>query len=78
MASKCLIVGSAPTEMIELFGYNPVVQLDIGNAGNHLMDILNRYESYQDLIERNYLNLAKYHTWEHRWMSVLDVINTNY
>jgi hypothetical protein len=67
MASKCLIVGHAPQEMIELFGYNPVIEIDRDSPGEQLTAILDHYSDYIPLIEKNYEMVSKYHTWKNRW-----------
>lgn len=77
MASKCLIVGSAPEEMKYLFGFDPVIQLSKDKPGEHLLDILNHYEDYHDLIEQNYKYVIKNHTWESRCKNILQVIEYN-
>jgi hypothetical protein len=75
MVSKCLIVGHAPEEMITLFGYNPVVEIDMNNAGSQIIDILSDYSSYFGLIEKNYINTLTGHTWEHRWQKITTILN---
>jgi hypothetical protein len=77
MISKCLIVGHAPEEMISLFKYNPVVEIDMDNAGSQIMDILSDYPSYFDLIETNYRNVIEGHTWRHRWEKILNITGNN-
>ena len=67
MASKCLVLGVAPKEMIELFGYNPVVEIDMKNPSRQIEDILQNYDSYIPLIERNYAEVANNHTWDNRY-----------
>jgi hypothetical protein len=74
MVSKCLIVGHAPGEMIRLFGYNPLVEIDLDNAGSQIIDILSDYSSYFALIEQNYRNVIENHTWGHRWRNILDIL----
>jgi len=66
MASKCLIVGHAPQEMIELFGYNPVVEIEWDAPMEQLKIILDHYMDYIPLIEKNYDVVSKYHTWKNR------------
>ena len=60
IASKCIIIGHAPDEMTEIFGYNPVVEADMQNPFNQLLSILNNYERYFHLIEKNYQNLMQH------------------
>ena len=65
--SKCLVVGRAPAEMIELFGYDPVVEVDMSDPAGQILDILSRYEDYLPLIERNFDVVTREHTWTRRW-----------
>ncbi|MFD2284866.1 glycosyltransferase [Pedobacter petrophilus] len=67
MASKCLIVGVLPSDMEELFGYNPIVEIDLENAGNQMLEVLAQYSDYESLIERNYQHVIRHHQWENRW-----------
>ena len=53
MASKCLIVGEAPTEVYKLLGYNPVVQVEWGDPVGQIKSILKDSDAYQPLIKRN-------------------------
>ncbi|MBK6284595.1 MAG: glycosyltransferase [Draconibacterium sp.] len=74
MASKCLVLGKAPQEMVVLLGYNPVVEVDISNPDKQVIDILANFEKYTELIEKNYETVVKYHTWGNRWKSVSTII----
>jgi hypothetical protein len=56
MASKCLVVGKCPKELVELFGYNPVIELE---NPSQIMEILNQIQDYQCLVERNYHRLLE-------------------
>lgn len=67
MLAKCLIVGHAPKEMVELFGYNPVVEIDYADPCSQLSFLLSHYENFIPLIERNYSNVLENHTWDKRW-----------
>jgi hypothetical protein len=77
MISKCLIVGHAPSEMVRLLGYNPVVEMDTGNPSAQLADLLNRYEDFTHLIERNYEEVLKNHTWASRWTEIKRLLSEN-
>jgi hypothetical protein len=74
MASKCLIVGSLPSDMEALFGYNPLVEINMADAGNQLLEVLAHYEDYQALIEKNYEHVVRHHQWENRWQIIKDKI----
>lgn len=76
MLSKCLIVGHAPKEMIELFGYNPVIEIDYNCPAQQLNKILANFEEYIPLIEKNYANVVANHTWEDRWNSIKNIFDT--
>lgn len=67
MASKCLIVGESPLELKELFGYDPVITLDINKAEKELINILDNFDDYISLIEKNYFHVINYHKWSNRW-----------
>lgn len=75
MLSKCLIVGHAPQEMIALFGYNPVIEIDSHRPYEQLNEILINFEEYIPLIEKNYINTIKNHTWENRWNQIKTVFD---
>jgi glycosyltransferase involved in cell wall biosynthesis len=70
MASKCLVVGTTPPEMLDLFGYAPVVEADLDDPAGQLLAILSRYDHYADLIEFNYETVCKNHTWQRRWQQI--------
>lgn len=75
MASKCLVLGKAPEEMIVLFGYNPVIEVDMNNPDKQVIEILSNFEKYTELIERNYEMVVRNHTWENRWESISTIIS---
>lgn len=75
MASKCLVLGKAPEEMILLFGYNPVVEVEMENPANQVIEILANFEKYTELIEKNYDMVVKNHTWRNRWESISTIIS---
>jgi hypothetical protein len=70
MASKCLIVGHAPQEMVELFGYNPVVEIDMKKPAEQIRGILEDFTDYIPLIEKNYAETLANHTWNNRWQQM--------
>jgi hypothetical protein len=53
MASGALVVGKAPAELVDIFGYNPVVELRESDAADHLLEILDHITEYSPLVERN-------------------------
>lgn len=67
MASKVLIIGVMPEDMRELFSYLPIVEIDMENASAQLSGVLDNFDAYIPLIERNYVEVRALHQWENRW-----------
>lgn len=66
MASKCLILGHAPEDLIALFGYNPVVEVDHSDPGGQLAHLQEHYLGFVPLIEKNYQTTRERHQWKNR------------
>ena len=66
MLCRCLIIGKAPKELIELAGYNPVIEVDWNHAEKQLTDIISHIEDYQELVDKNYAFAVKNASWESR------------
>jgi glycosyltransferase involved in cell wall biosynthesis len=77
MVSKCLIIGHAPKEMITLFGYNPVIEIDSEDPKGQIISILDNYSNYFPLIEKNYKAVLENHTWTNRWAEINKLVNQN-
>lgn len=77
MVSKCLILGHAPLELIELFGYNPVIEINKESPVEQLEHILKNYSDYTSLIEKNYQMVFLKHTWELRWEKIKQIYLEN-
>jgi hypothetical protein len=75
MVSKCIIVGYAPKEMIDLFGYNPVIEIDMADPAKQLDTILDNYSDYIPFIEKNYHTVIEQHTWLHRWNHMKSILD---
>ena len=74
MIAKCLIVGKAPKELITLFGYNPVIEIDMNNPVQQLQLIFENFSNYIPLIENNFDTVIKHHTWRHRWDKIKSIL----
>jgi hypothetical protein len=66
MASRCILVGHCPRELQDLFGYNPVVEVDYGHESEQLDFILGNLDRFQSLLDRNYSRLLQVGTWTSR------------
>lgn len=76
MISKCLIVGHAPAEMKQLFSYNPIIEADMNSPADQLIDILENYDTYIPLIERNFVSVVQNHSWDVRWHTIAKLLLT--
>lgn len=74
MASKCLLLGFAPRDLVDLFGYNPVIEIDKHNPQEQIKYLLNNYEDYIPLIERNFHMVLTKHQWKNRISDMIDII----
>lgn len=53
MLSRIVMVGHSPKELVDLIGYNPVIELDIKHTGEQIIKILASIEEYQSLVDKN-------------------------
>lgn len=72
LASKTLVVGRGPAELNDLFGYNPVVEIDENDPADQLMSILERIDSYQGFVEQNRSSVIRVGSWGGRVGTLLD------
>jgi hypothetical protein len=78
MASKCLIVGIMPEEMKELFDYLPIIEIDFRDPAGQLINLLNNFDSYLPLIEKNFQEVENSHTWSMRTEKILEIIRNDF
>lgn len=69
--SGCVLVGRAPQELIDLFGYNPVVTVDPANPGEVLRRIVEEPGAFQELVTRNLIRARRVGTWDTRAQQVI-------
>ena len=70
MLSGCIMIGRAPKELIEVVGYNPVIEVDWKKPQQQLLGILTNINQYQLLVNHNYEVAKRYASWDSR-MSLL-------
>lgn len=75
MLSRIVMVGRAPKELIDLIGYNPVVDWDGNDASPLVADVLKNVDKYQELVDRNCETARKMASWEIRMKDVMDYLN---
>lgn len=71
MLSRMVMLGHAPKELVELIGYNPVIELDTTNAIDQLYDILDHIEDYQLLVDKNRETALRMGDWTVRIREVM-------
>ena len=75
-ASKALVLGQCPSLLEELFGYNPMITVDLNDPCGQIKAILSNFSNYQGLIEKNYEMLINHHTYSHRWGQMKAIIKS--
>lgn len=75
MLSRIVMVGHAPQELVDLIGYNPVIEVPIGynseaNFRNEVKNILEHIEDYQPLVDKNREMAVKMAPWKLRMQHV--------
>jgi len=78
IASKCLILGHAPQELIDLFGYNPVIEVQKESPFDQVEHLLRNPGVLQDLVDQNYNRLLEVGTWKHRVETVIAVLEKSF
>lgn len=71
MLSRMVMLGHAPKELVDLIGYNPVIEIDTINAIDQLNDILAHIEDYQPLVDKNRDTAIRMGDWTVRMREVM-------
>lgn len=71
LASRCLLIGHAPAELIDLFGYNPVIEVDWLEPDSQLKKILQNINDYQGFVDQNYKRFLRVGTCDKRVAFIL-------
>ncbi len=74
MISKTIIVGKAPKELVDLLGYNPVVETPVERIQDTVTEILNDVSRYQSLVDKNYFYAKKNGDWKVRFRYVEETL----
>lgn len=78
MLSRVLMVGHAPKELVDLIGFNPVIELNRENAVEHVNQILvdvNRGR-YQEIADKNRQVALEVAPWEIRMSQIREWLNS--
>ena len=66
MLSRVVIIGKAPKELIDILGYNPVIDLDKDHFAEQVLDVLGHLEDYQNLVDKNRKMALRFGDWKNR------------
>jgi hypothetical protein len=75
MASGCVVLGEAPEELVDLFGYNPVIEIDWSDPTGQVLDILADPARHQALVDRNLSRVRTVGSWSARVVDLLALID---
>ena len=74
MLSRVVMIGRAPFELINLIGYNPVLEVDGQNVEDMVMDVVRNPDAYQDLVDKNRQAALKYGNWHSRMKTIMNYL----
>jgi hypothetical protein len=78
LASRCLVVGKCPAELHDLFGYNPIIEIDAHRPSEQIIEILTEIDRYQEFVDKNRARLLEVGTWDARVKEMLDTISSRW
>lgn len=76
MLSRIVMVGKAPQELIDLIGYNPVIDMDFSDPTSQILEILDHIEDYQELVDKNRQTALEKGDWSIRIRQIMDWLTT--
>jgi len=77
MLSGCIMLGRAPQELIDLIGYNPVVDVDWNDVEGQVKEMLGDVTVYQELVDKNYEVAMNKASWKYRIPMIKDILEKN-
>lgn len=74
MLSRIVMVGHAPKELVDLVGYNHVIEMDMEHDLEQVEQILSEIENpvYQELVDRNRETALRMGSWDLRMRQVME------
>ena len=77
MLSRVVMMGKVPQELVDLIGFNPVIDLAPEHAPQQIEAVLAQIESYQPMVDANYQAALKYGSWGVRIEKIQRILNSN-
>ena len=56
-----------------MFGFNPVIEIDLSNPVGQIETIINNFDTFIPLIEKDYQQVLQHHTWSNRWNQMKNI-----
>ena len=79
MFSRMVMVGHAPQELIDIIGYNPVIELsDKISPEEQIADVIEHIEDYQFLVDKNRETAEKLGSWDVRMKWLMGELSNLY
>lgn len=75
MLSRIVIVGRAPKELIDLIGYNPVIEIGKENTKEEIVKIIQNINEYETIVDKNRDTALKMSDWEKRIIEIIHWLN---
>ena len=74
MLSRIVMVGHAPKELVDLVGYNPVIEMDMEHDLEQVEQILSEIENpvYQEIVDHNRETALRMGSWDLRMRQVME------
>ena len=75
MLSRSIMLGHAPKELIDIVGYNPVIEIEDYNPNNiqeQILNILAHIEDYQEMVDKNRKVALEKGDWTLRMKNVME------
>lgn len=72
MLSRTVLLGRAPKELLDVVGYNPVIDLDRKNPAKQVRDIVRHISDYQELVDKNHEVALEKASWEIRMKRAME------
>lgn len=77
MLSRIVMVGHAPKELVDMTGYNPVLELDMEHPNEQILGIIAHIEDFQSLVDRNRDTALKMGDWTLRMNEVMKFLENH-
>jgi hypothetical protein len=75
IASRCLVLGRAPAQLVDLLGFDPVVPADLSAPWPQVREVLSDLARYQHQVDAAYDRVRDVGSWDVRMREVLQAVD---